>query len=164
MIDLLNWLGVRDNVTFGISVASFLISVWTAAVALIRSRECYTVEIIDHSAPRSDVMQLMLCISNASSRPLTVLSFSMFGTTCELRPKKIRGDPEAFGFQGTPQFPICIPAWGAVYTYVEFVGGDFPVAGLYPGQKVVLTVRSTLRARSLSITLPDTACYLHKRS
>lgn len=164
MNDLLNWLGVRDNVTFGISVVSFILSVWTAVSAFIRSRECYTVEVIDHSTPRSDVMQLMLCISNCSSSPLTILSFSMFGTTCELRPKKIRGNPADFGFQGTPQFPICVPARGAVYAYVEFVAGDLPVAGLYPGRRVDLTVRSTLRAQTLSITLPDTACYLHRRS
>lgn len=162
--NFLDWLGVQDNVSFGISVVSFIVSSWTAAISYIRSRENYTVEVIDHSTPRSDVMQLMVCISNASASPLTILSFTMFGTTCELRPKRIRGNPADFGFQGTPQFPICVPAWGAVYAYVEFVDSDLPVAGLYPGRKVDLTVRSTLRAQTLTITLPATACYLHKRS
>lgn len=164
MNNLLDWLGVRDNVTFFIAVASFIMSVWATGSAFLRSLESYAVEVIDHSTPRSDVMQLMVCIRNASSSPLTVLSFSMFGTTCELRPKKIRGNPEAFGFQGTPQFPICIPARGAVYAYVEFVGSDLPIAGLYPGRKVDLSVRSTIREQTLTITLPDTACYLHSRS
>lgn len=164
MNDFLHWLGVRDNVTFCISVISFVVSVLTAASAFIRSRENYAVEVIDHSTPRSDVMQLLVCIRNCSSSPLTILSFAIFGTTCELRPKKIRGNPADFGFQGTPQFPVCVPARGAVYAYLEFVGGDLPVAGLYPGRRVDLTVRSTIRDRTLSITLPNTACYLHSRS
>ena len=162
MNDLLNWLGVRDNVTFAIAVVSFLISCYTVITNWYKSLECYELRVVDYTT-HSDIAQMLLCIENHSASPLTVVEFSAFGVTCELRPKRIRGKPESFGFQATPQFPLCIPAHGAQYAYLEFVGADLPVAGLYPGSTVLLRVRTTRREESVSLRLSRLSCYLHTR-
>lgn len=162
MQELLEWLSVRNNVTFMIAVAGFLISSYTMISGWYKSLECYELRVVDYTT-HGDVAQLLLCIENHSDSPLTIVEFSAFGKTCELRPKRIRGKPESFGFQATPQFPICISAHGAQYAYLEFVGADVPVAGLYPGSTVRLRVRSTRREESIDIALSRISCYLHTR-
>lgn len=163
MQEIIHWLSNRDNVTFLIAVLGFGLSLWTAISTAVRARECYDIEIVDYTSPRDDVVQFMVCIRNISSSPLTIISFTFSDTVCELRPKKIRGNPEKFGFQGTPQFPICVPAHGAEYAYIEFVGSDLPIMGLYPGCSVSLYVRSSRGERRFDMKLGEKSFYLHPR-
>lgn len=153
----------RDDVTFWIAVAGFGISVYTLVSSWIKSRENYRIELIDYAYRRKDVIQFLICISNNSDSPLTIVDISVFGVICELEPKSIWGDPGQWDFRHTPDFPLCIPAHSSQYAYLEFVDDNYGFPKLAPGKTVMFEIHSTDLRVQKTVTLGNESHYLHTR-
>lgn len=151
----------KENITFLIAVISFCLSVFSLIKSAIQNRESYEIKLIDYATRKKDIVQFMVVILNYSANPLSIVSFSAGETTCELVSKAIRGYPENWNFRSTPNFPVCIPAHGCQYAYLEFVG--YQGIPLAPGTKLTFEIRSTHQRRSKTVLLGDTSHYLHTR-
>lgn len=159
----MDWFLKQDNITFLIAVIGFAMSVCNALRNWFRTMERYRFEVIDYAFRRKDVIQFLICISNNSDSPLTIVDISVFGVICELEPKSIWGDPGQWNFRHTPDFPLCIPAHSSQYAYLEFVDDNYGFPKLVPGKTVMFEIRSTdLRAQK-TVTLGNESHYLHTR-
>lgn len=161
--DLINWISARDNVTFLIAVAGFVMSCYTAVRNVIRSRECYTLDAIDYENRSPNIIQFLVCVSNQSDTPLVITEISVFGTICELEPKAIRRKPEDWNFRHTADFPLCVAARCSQYAYLEFCGDNHGFCQLAPGQTVLFEIRSTRKRAQKTVTLWNKSHYLHTR-
>lgn len=142
-------------------VAGLLVSVVSVLVPWLLSLERYRVDILDYSDALKGV-RFFLCVSNMSSAPLVITSFSFAGTTCELLPKKIRGQVGEFGFQSTPAFPVTIPGHSAAALFVEFLPPA--TVSLAPGDQVTLQVSTIAHSKELALPLGPRSRYLNSRS
>lgn len=146
-----------------IAVASFTMSTLSIVLAYIKGRESYTFDVIDYAWRNNRVIQFLISISNRSDNPLTITDITFDKTVCELVPKAIRGDVGAWNFQTTPHFPLCIPAHGCQYAYLEFVGGPFPQNLLDQGKVVTFQIRTTRMQGQKIVSLGRISHYLHMR-
>lgn len=158
------WLANRDNITYLIALAGFSMSLITALRNFITSREAYSIEVIDYAFRSPRDIQLLICMTNKSENSLSVIDISVFGTTCELYPKKILGKPENWYFRHTAPFPLCIPAHGCQMLYLEFLDGNFQAGQLAPGKRVDLEIRSTRKQVRKTVILGNESHYLHTRN
>ena len=62
----------------------------------------------------------------------------------------------------TAEFPLCIPAHGAQYTYVLFPGAGVPHKQLTPGTVVNFQIQTTQSLSQRTVILSHTGYYLHK--
>ena len=164
MQGFMRWIGTQDNITFLIAVASFLITTVHVLASLIKSLESYSVDVIDYVKRTGRVVQFLVCVSNLSDMPLTVISIDFSVATCELHPKAIRNNPGAWNFQKTAEFPLCISPHSCQYAYLEFLDGDFQHMQLCRGTAVTFRIRSTRHLGQKSIILGDTSHYLHTKA
>lgn len=141
-------------------IAGFVLSVILAVWGFIQSRENYQITVIDY-ADFGPSTRFLISITNLSANPLIITQFRFCGTTCELEPKKIRGEPETWNGVTTPQFPICVPARGAAFAYIEFV--DCPSAPLVPDMLVTFQIQTTARLGLKTVLLPNKSHYLNRR-
>lgn len=126
----------------------------------IKERESYSMDIIDYRAFCTE-SQFLLCFSNTSTCPLTIIGIKYDGIICLLEPKAIetrRGVPVRM----TAEFPLCIPAHGAQYTYVLFPGAGVPHKQLTPGTVVNFQIQTTRSLSQRTVILSHTGYYLHK--
>lgn len=126
----------------------------------IKERESYSMDIIDYRAFCTE-SQFLLCFSNTSTCPLTIIDIRYDGLICLLEPKAIetrRGVPVRM----TAEFPLCIPAHGAQYTYVLFPGAGVPHKQLTPGTVVNFQIQTTQSLSQRTVILSHTGYYLHK--
>lgn len=147
-----------------IALLSLFLSVGQIVVSVIRSRESYSVDVVDYKQPLSAIVQVLMVIENKSGRALTITEIMLEGVPCELEPKKIRGNEGKFGFCHTLEFPLCIPPHGCMYCYLEFLdiaGSTFPRIELSPGRGLNFEIRSTRRSVRKTVTLKDKSHYLH---
>lgn len=142
-------------------IAGLLVSVLSILVPWLLSLERYKVDILDYSDALKGV-RFYLCVANLSSAPLVITSFSFSGTTCELLPKKIRGQVGEFGFQSTPSFPVTIPGHSATALFVEFLPPA--TVSLAPGGQVKLQVSTIAHSKEISLPLGSRSRYLNSRS
>lgn len=126
----------------------------------IKERESYSMDIIDYRAFCTE-SQFLFCFSNTSSCPLTIIGIKYDGIICLLEPKAIetrRGVPVRM----TAEFPLCIPAHGAQYTYVLFPSAGVPHKQLTPGTVVNFQIQTTQSLSQRTVILSHTGYYLHK--
>lgn len=142
-----------------IAIISLIVSCSVLISNGIKSRERYNISVVDYAFRRSDILQLLIVITNCSDSPLTIKSIFCGESICELEPKKIRGLPGNFGFVSTPQFPLCIPAHGCQYAYLEFL--NYRHTPPVPGTSLTLEIHSTLKPARKTVLLGDISHYLH---
>lgn len=85
----------------------------------IKERESYSMDIIDYRAFCTE-SQFLLCFSNTSTCPLTIIDIRYDGLICLLEPKAIETKLDGTIVRASAQFPLCIPAHGAQYTYYVY--------------------------------------------
>lgn len=141
-------------------VLGLALSLFIAISGAIKARENYIVRVIDY-ADFGGTTRFLISISNNSRTPLVITEISYQGTICELEPKKVRGNPEAWNGATTPRFPLCIPAGGAQFAYIEFLLAQH--IPLSPGTTVTFQIRSTLLLEQKIVVLGRTSHYLHRK-
>lgn len=144
-----------------LGILGFLLSASMAILALLRSREDYSIDVIDYANRNTDIVQFLIIITNKSSSPLAISSITYEGTVCELEPKKIRGEYQHFGFVSTPFFPVCIDPHSCRYIYLEFL--DMPYIPLSRGTTVNFQIQSTRKLAHKTVLLGEISHYLHSR-
>lgn len=159
----IKWFLNIDNLTFLMAALGFMYAVLDAAASWLRSKENYKLSVIDYASRETNVIQFLVGITNNSNEPLIISEMSVFGTTCELLPKPIRGNPEKWNFQHTIGFPVCIEAHGCCYAFLEFVAPGIGHNQLDPGITVSFQIRSTRKLARKNTTLGSRSHYLHKR-
>lgn len=144
-----------------IAIISLIVSCSVLISNKIKSREKYSISVIDYALRHPDILQLLVVITNCSDSPLTIKSIFCHESICELEPKMIRGLPGKFGFVSTPQFPLCIPSHGCQYAYLEFLNYQHtpPTAGA----SLTLEIHSTLKPERKTVLLGDISHYLHTK-
>lgn len=145
-----------------ISCISLFVSIYVLISTHLKSCEKYEISIVDYSFRFGYVLQLLVVFTNHSDSPLTIKSVFCDGTICELEPKKIRGNPGSFGFVSTPQFPLCIPAHGCQYAYLEFLSHQYTAP--VPGTTLNLEICSTRKSVQKTVLLGGISHYLHTKS
>lgn len=150
---MINW------ITAGIAVIGLILSLFTALKDIYRQKIRFDVAAIDYRSYQSrNVMQLLLVISNFSSKPLSITFISVNGATCELERKKIHNDPTAWNGITTSRFPLCISADGCIFTYLEFV--NFPHKPLTPETNLTLEIQTTKKRVLKNVLLGQPSHYL----
>lgn len=104
-----------------VGAAGFGLSLFLAISGFLKNRQSFDVSVIDYR-DFGKATTFFLSIVNKSQSPLVITEVTYLGTVCELEPKRIRNDPQAWNGVTTPRFPICIPARSAQCVYLEFVG------------------------------------------
>lgn len=127
----------------------------------IKEREFYSMDIIDYRAFCTE-SQFLLCFSNTSTCPLTIIDIRYDGLICLLEPKAIETKLDDTIVRASAQFPLCIPAHGAQYTYVLFPGAGVPHKQLTPGTVVNFQIQATQSLSQRTVILSHTGYYLHK--
>lgn len=153
-IQSLNWEAI-------IACASLLLSLFILIKDHVQSKENYRIDVIDHAMRTSTIMQLLVVITNYSDNPLTIVSVKCGESICELEPKMIHGTPGKTNFAVSPRFPVCIPAHGCKYVYLEFQ--DYGHTRPTPGTSLTLEIRSTRLLARKTVPLGDISHYLHTR-
>lgn len=141
-------------------VLGFVLSLFLAIYGAVRNRESYKVSLIDY-ADQWNTTQFMLAIVNKSRTPLVITEISHDGTTCELVPKKIRGEPYDWNALTTPRFPVCVPALEAQVVCIEFVHKQH--IPLSPGKEVTLQIQTTFHRGHKTLLLGTRSHYLNTR-
>ena len=144
-----------------LGVLGFLLSALLFVLGILKSRERYTVCVIDHAMRTDTIMQLLVSITNQSDRPLVITSISCGQSTCELEPKKIRGNPGQIGFAASARFPLCVPPQGCSYAYLEFQ--DYQHTPAAPGINLTLEIHSTHKVELKTVSLGNISRYLHTK-
>lgn len=138
----------------------FLISTISIFSSILKNRIRFSISVIDY-AHRYRSTQFLISITNLSYQPLTITDIKFCQTSCELEPKKIRGDPDSWNGATTPRFPLCIPARSAQFAYIEFVGCQHNP--LVAGMSVNFQIQTIQHRVSKNVPLDNTAGYLHIR-
>lgn len=149
-----------EIVSIVISILSLGLSIAIAIRTYLKERESYSADVIDYRSFQTE-SQFLFCFSNTSSCPLTIIGIKYDGIICLLEPKAIetrRGVPVWM----TAEFPLCIPAHGAQYTYVLFPGAGVPHKQLTPGTVVNFQIQTTQSLSQRTVILSHTWYYLHK--
>lgn len=149
-----------EIVSIVISILSLGLSITLAVRTYLKERESYSADVIDYRSFQTE-SQFLFCFSNTSSCPLTIIGIKYDGIICLLEPKAIetrRGVPVRM----TAEFPLCIPAHGAQYTYVLFPGAGVPHKQLTPGTVVNFQIQTTRSLSQRTVILSHTGYYLHK--
>lgn len=149
-----------EIVSIVISILSLGLSIAIAIRTYLKERESYSADVIDYRSFQTE-SQFLFCFSNTSSCPLTIIGIKYDRIICLLEPKAIetrRGVPVRM----TAEFPLCIPAHGAQYTYVLFPGAGVPHKQLTPGTVVNFQIQTTQSLSQRTVILSHTGYYLHK--
>ena len=160
----MNWLFTQENITFAIAVAGFLLSLGQIIVSLIKSRENYRLAVVDYAQRDPNCIQFLMCVENRANLPLCITSIGFQGVTCELVRKAIRETPDAWNFQHTADFPLCLAPHSSLYAYVEFLdvsSGSFSHTALCHGTTVSFEIHSTRKLAQKKLVLGDISHYLH---
>ena len=160
---MLDWILNIDNLTFLMAAIGFVYSIYDFIATRISAKESYQITVVDYATRWDNVLQVLVCITNQSSEPLSIAEISVFGTVCELRPKAIFGLPGNWNFQHTAEFPLCIDRQGCTYAYLEFVGEGLGHKQLNPGTTVNFQIHSTRRQARKTVILGPRSHYLHSR-
>ena len=140
-------------------VAGFLLSFWLACCGWLLGRERYRFDVLDY-ADFGGTSRFFVTIQNDSSRPLVVREIRYLGTTCELLPKKIRGEPGSWNGETTRRFPIRVLPHDVEAVFLEFlVRGHSPLA---PDTWVSFQIQTTSRLGSKTVLLCSKSHYLRR--
>lgn len=148
-----------DIAAFCISALSFLMSAILTVKDMIRSREFYTVEVLDYrQLPRGEAT-LYIYVCNRSQELLTISRFSISGVTCELERIPLHIGESVT--RHTPDFPVCIPPKGSAYLYLDFPCQPARQMLLNPDKALNLEIQSTRGKVSKSVNLQMLVPNLH---
>lgn len=140
-------------------VAGFVLALWLAFYGWTRKREHYAISVLDY-ADFGLSTRFLLSIQNNSEAPLVISEVKYLGTVCELEPKKIRGDPEAWNGATTPRFPVRVRPHDVELVYLEFlVHGQTPLAA---DTWVTFQIQTTFRPGLQTVLLGSRSHYLNK--
>lgn len=145
-----------------IAIISLIVSCSVLISNKINSREKYSISVIDYAMRTNDIMQLLIVITNLSESPLTIKYVTCGETMCELEPRKIHGVPGKLNFASSARFPLCIPAHGCKYAYLEFQ--NYQHTPLAAGVNLTLEIHSTLKPERKTVLLGDISHYLHTKA
>ena len=149
-----------DFLTDLAGIAGLCLSIFLAVSDFLRNRLNFEFSVLDYRDIKAfGVTQFFVSISNKSKTPLVITEFVYHGTTCELEPKKIRGEPNSWNGVTTPRFPLCIPSYSAQFVYLEFVGCED--MSLAADTWMTLQIQTISRLESRTVLLPSTSHYLH---
>ena len=138
----------------------FLLSLTKWIYDAIKNRENYGIHMVTMSPVTHNSIRFFICIENKSSAPLTIVSISCKGYECDLLPKPIKGHPSDWDFQHTDQFPLCIPAHGAIYSYLEFSKLNAEFVQPKIGDPVLFEIQTTRRVSKRSVLTNIRSGYL----
>ncbi len=141
-------------------VAGLLLSLFLAISGFIKNRTIFELSVLDYTRIGT-ISQFFVSIVNKSNAPLVITEIVFHGTVCELEPKKIRNDPDAWNGVTTPRFPLCIPARSAQFAYLEFVECEH--SPLAADTWVTFQIQTISRRELRSVLLPGMGHYLHIR-
>lgn len=144
-----------------ISVFSLGLSIALAVRTYVKERESYSIDVIDYRAFHTE-SQFLLCFSNTSSCPLTIIDIKYDGLICLLEPRAIETKRDGTIVRASAQFPLCIPAHGAQYAYVLFPDTGVQHKQLNSGTVVNFQIQTTRSLSQRTVTLSHTGYYLHK--
>lgn len=150
-----------EIVSIVISILSLGLSIAIAIRTYLKERESYSADVIDYRSFQTE-SQFLFCFSNTSSCPLTIIDIRYDGLICLLEPKAIETKLDGTIVRASAQFPLCIPAHGAQYTYVLFPGAGVPHKQLTPGTVVNFQIQTTQSLSQRTVILSHTGYYLHK--
>lgn len=138
----------------------FLVSTGILIFESIKSRMRFLLKVIDYndSGPST---RFLISITNLSRSPLSIESVVFHGTTCELQPKKIRGNPEAWNGVTTNRFPVRVPPRDIEFVYLEFLTPQYVV--LTQGMTVTFQIQTIRKQVSKTLLLGSRLHYLNKR-
>ena len=141
-------------------VAGLCLSLFLAISGFLKNRTVFEFSVLDYTQVRY-VSQFFVSIVNKSYAPLVITEVVFHGTVCELEPKMIRNDPDAWNGVTTPRFPLCIPPRSAQCVYLEFVGCEH--SPLAADTWVTFQIQAISHRELRSVLLPGTGHYLHIR-
>lgn len=137
----------------------FLLSLYLAFRAWMSSRIKFDLAVLDYNN-RSESVRFFLMVKNNSSSPLVISSIASFGTTCELEPKKIHGDPTAWNGVVSARFPVRVRARDIEMFYIELLTRrSIP---LLPGTRVSFQIETNARTARKTVLLGNKARYLNR--
>ena len=152
---------VMEVVSVIVSIFSLGLSILLAVRTYVKEQESYSMDAIDYRSFQTE-SQFLLCFSNTSSCPLTIISIKCDGLVCLLEPKAIETKRDGTVVRASAQFPLCIPAHGAQYAYVLFPDAGVLHRPLSPGTSVIFQIQTTRTLSQRTVTLSHTGYYLHK--
>lgn len=158
---MLNWLSRTENIALIVSIISLLISLAMPVIQFLNSREKYRISVVDYRSPTDISAQLLVCIENLSDSPLTIISIFLDGVCCALDARTLRDMDYSRRAERIIKFPVCIPAHGAQYCYLEFFDEALQGILLFPGKELTLQIHSTFRQEYKSTILGNRLYYLH---
>lgn len=126
----------------------------------LQNRENFKISVLDYSDAMSSV-RFLIAVENHSRTALVVTSVSAFGTDCELEPKRIRGNPEAWNGVASVRFPVRVPARDAEIFYIEFLTNRH--IPLSPETSVTFEIHSIGHTALKTVSLGNKSHYLHKK-
>lgn len=137
----------------------FLLSLYLAFRAWMSGRTKFDLTVLDYNN-RYESVRFFLMVKNNSSSPLVISSISAFGTTCELEPKKIRGDPTAWNGVVSARFPVRVRAHDIEMFYIELLTRrSIPLSC---GTRVSFQIETNARTVRKTVLLGNMARYLNK--
>lgn len=140
-------------------VAGFALSLWIVLFGWFQRREAFKVTVLDYSDLPSSV-RFFLLIRNESNSPLVITEIKYLGTTCELEPKKIRGEPGSWNAVSSARFPVRVRPHDAELLYIEVVGCEYiPLA---PDTWVSFQIQTISRSAQKTALLGNKSRYLNK--
>lgn len=137
-----------------------LLSVFTLFIGAVKNRESFDLNVIDYSTPLYTA-QFLVSIVNRSKRPLVITEITFSGISCELEPKRIRGEPTAWNGATTCRFPLCVNPGSADFVYIEFVASER--MSLIADTWVTFQIQTTHQQVLKTVLLGSTSHYLHRR-
>ncbi len=151
----------KENITFVIAVAGFLMSALSWLKEFWQKRNAIDLVIIDYANPKRSIVQFYLQFQNKSSMPASVSMIEVESKgndySCELEPKLIKETRSVRIL--TPQFPLSLPPMAFYSCYLEFLG--VPNTQLGPGTVVSFRIHTSRGILRKSLTLSCKGHYLH---
>ena len=140
-------------------VLGFALSLWLACLGWLQKRERFEIQVLDY-ADFGDSTRFYLSIQNNSAQPLIIQNIKYHETSCELLPKKIRGEPGTWSAVMTRRFPIRVRPHDAEAVFLEFlVYGQNP---LIADTWVSFQIQTTSRSGVKTALLGSKSHYLNK--
>lgn len=136
----------------------FVLSVYMVVSQWIQNRESFKISVLDYSDAMTSIRFLM-AVENHSRATLVITSISAFGTDCELEPKMIRGNPEAWNGATSVRLPVRVQARDAEIFYIEFLTHRH--IPLSPEMSVIFEIHSIDRTVQKTVSLGSKSHYLH---
>ena len=138
----------------------FVLSVYIVISQWIQNRENFKISVLDYSDAMNSI-RFLIAVENHSRSTLVITSISAFGTNCELEPKMIRGNPEAWNGATSVRLPVRVQARDAEIFYIEFLTKQH--IPLSPEKSVTFEIRSIDHTVQKTVSLDSKSHYLNKR-